>query len=463
MVLDTGLDRSAPSTSGTSPDGEVFSAGAVQAAGRDVVALLAEAERLQAAALDRLALVDRAGLAELWGYASTERLIAHRAAVSNRAGRDLVALARHLASHPETARAVADGRVSLAQATELATAARGLSDAYRLAEHQLIAACRGRDVDEVGRLARSWRAATDRSEAATDAEHRFTTRGVWLQVGLDGSCSGSLRLDPIGAQALHDALDTVPDPVQLPHPPRTLPQRRADRLVDICHEHIDPDATMPWTHTDTGDTAETDSSGGTDDADPDDTVGTDGDLDADSADGRGHADSDVNDHPSSHEAAAAGDLRRNPVRPRRWVSADVIIDVETLAGGCPTTIARLRSELACGASIHGPALDRILCDASFRALITDGPRAVLAYNRATPAIPPALRRAVIVRDRRCQFHGCDRPHTWCDLHHLEPRHRGGPTTLANLALVCRFHHGLVHEGGWQLTRAPDGTVETTSP
>jgi 5-methylcytosine-specific restriction endonuclease McrA len=87
----------------------------------------------------------------------------------------------------------------------------------------------------------------------------------------------------------------------------------------------------------------------------------------------------------------------------------------------------------------------------------------LAYNRATPDIPPALRRAVRIRDRCCTFPGCDRPWNWADLHHIVPRNRGGPTTAENLTLLCRFHHTTVHEGGWQLTRGPNGKIEVTSP
>ena len=40
---------------------------------------------------------------------------------------------------------------------------------------------------------------------------------------------------------------------------------------------------------------------------------------------------------------------------------------------------------------------------------------------------------------------------------------GGPTDLANLALVCRAHHRAVHEGGWQLTRGPDGHLKVSRP
>jgi hypothetical protein len=38
---------------------------------------------------------------------------------------------------------------------------------------------------------------------------------------------------------------------------------------------------------------------------------------------------------------------------------------------------------------------------------------------------------------------------------------GGPTDLDNLALLCRAHHRAVHEGGWQLTRGPDGRFTAT--
>jgi hypothetical protein len=36
--------------------------------------------------------------------------------------------------------------------------------------------------------------------------------------------------------------------------------------------------------------------------------------------------------------------------------------------------------------------------------------------------------------------------------------QGGPTTLSNLAMLCRRHHRAVHEEGYQLTRQPDGAL-----
>jgi len=40
---------------------------------------------------------------------------------------------------------------------------------------------------------------------------------------------------------------------------------------------------------------------------------------------------------------------------------------------------------------------------------------------------------------------------------------GGPTDLDNLVLLCRRHHRMVHEGGWQLIKTENGEVVTIAP
>ncbi len=41
--------------------------------------------------------------------------------------------------------------------------------------------------------------------------------------------------------------------------------------------------------------------------------------------------------------------------------------------------------------------------------------------------------------------------------------QGGPTTLSNLALLCRRHHRAVHEEGYQVARGPDGVLQFRRP
>jgi hypothetical protein len=80
------------------------------------------------------------------------------------------------------------------------------------------------------------------------------------------------------------------------------------------------------------------------------------------------------------------------------------------------------------------------------------------------SIPAPIRRAVLLRDRRCAWPRCGRPAVACDVHHLRHKQDGGETSLANLVLVCHFHHDVcIHRKGWQLTLHPDGTTEARSP
>jgi len=66
-------------------------------------------------------------------------------------------------------------------------------------------------------------------------------------------------------------------------------------------------------------------------------------------------------------------------------------------------------------------------------------------NRA--AIRPTLRRQVLARDgHRCQAPGC-RATRFLEVHHREPRWRGGRNSAANLITLCAGCHRLLHESG----------------
>jgi hypothetical protein len=88
----------------------------------------------------------------------------------------------------------------------------------------------------------------------------------------------------------------------------------------------------------------------------------------------------------------------------------------------------------------------------------------LDVGAATPTIPAHLRKAAALRHRHCAFPGCRQPASVCDIHHLIPRARGGPTSLPNLVPLCQFHHlTAIHRWGWTLQLHPDGTTTATSP
>jgi hypothetical protein len=106
---------------------------------------------------------------------------------------------------------------------------------------------------------------------------------------------------------------------------------------------------------------------------------------------------------------------------------------------------------------------RIACDCAMTRVLLGPNSEPIDVGRCTRTIPPALRRALVVRDHHCRFPGCDRPADWCDGHHLIHWIDGGETNLANTCLLCRRHHRFVHELGWQLRWGAPGEIIAIKP
>ena len=120
-----------------------------------------------------------------------------------------------------------------------------------------------------------------------------------------------------------------------------------------------------------------------------------------------------------------------------------------------------QSVLENGARVSAETSQRIACDAS-RVVMRHGHDGhVVEVGARTRTIPPALRRALHHRDRGCRFPGCGV--RFGQGHHIRHWAHGGPTTLSNLALLCRRHHRAVHEEGYQLDRQPDGQLRFRRP
>ena len=79
-------------------------------------------------------------------------------------------------------------------------------------------------------------------------------------------------------------------------------------------------------------------------------------------------------------------------------------------------------------------------------------------GHVTRSIPPATRRRVLIRDGgHCQVPGC-RNRRYLDLHHIQPRSRGGGHAPSNLITVCSTHHELLHRDVVHVIRNEDGSL-----
>ena len=116
------------------------------------------------------------------------------------------------------------------------------------------------------------------------------------------------------------------------------------------------------------------------------------------------------------------------------------------------------------AALHlGPLLcdgDRqyLTCDATCEVWFERGGEPIGA-GRVTRTINRRLRRALEHRDRCCVVPGCGATRG-LHVHHIRHWEHGGPTELANLVLVCPFHHRQHHRGVITITGTADDLTIT---
>jgi hypothetical protein len=120
-----------------------------------------------------------------------------------------------------------------------------------------------------------------------------------------------------------------------------------------------------------------------------------------------------------------------------------------------------QSVLEDGPRVSAETSRRLACDASRVVMRHDAEGRLLEIGARTRTIPPALRRALHALDRGCRFPGC--AVRFGQGHHIRHWAAGGPTTLSNLAMLCRRHHRAVHEEGYQVERQTDGALQFRRP
>ena len=152
--------------------------------------------------------------------------------------------------------------------------------------------------------------------------------------------------------------------------------------------------------------------------------------------------------PGSQSGAPAGHAGR--------VSAETSAAVP----GDPADPARCQVEE--GPAISVTTAQMIGCSASWSWMLHDSAGKLLDLGRRRRRPNAALRRAARDRDKcRCRFPGCESRRV--DLHHIQYWSNGGRTKLDNLVSLCKYHHMLVHERGYLIAAARDGTFTFYRP
>ena len=364
------------------------------------------------------------------GWASTQDFVTAASGGAKGAGRRTVALAKALRTdRAETARHLGAGWISRAQAAVVVSAVDRLPGDPELraaAEGLLLAQARDHDATDLAKVGRHVVERLDpdgvdrRDERALEREERAAHHARFLAIREDGI--GGVRLT--GRGSVEDAawLKTVLLPLAAPQPtgepgacggiPGSVRSTAGCGVADCAHDGRDPReaGARMW----------------------DALVESMRLLDGTEV------------LPDSHGAT-----------PR----VTVTIDYHSLVSGHGDGTV-----LDLGSNLSAAAVRRLACDAEILPMVLGSRSQVLDVGRTSRLVTLGLWLTLVARDRRCAFPGCSRPPVACDAHHVRHWADGGSTALANLVLLCRAHHTVIHTTPWQVSIDPhDGRPVFTPP
>ena len=121
------------------------------------------------------------------------------------------------------------------------------------------------------------------------------------------------------------------------------------------------------------------------------------------------------------------------------------VDFETGTG-----LARIEGQVA---PVAVSSAWRMSCEAGIAGFVMDENGLVIDYGREQRFFSKRQREALALVWGGCAAPGCDRPPSWTEAHHINFWARDkGRTDLADGILLCRHHHLLFHNNGWEITR-----------
>lgn len=336
--------------------------------------------RLEAVVCRTVAAYEQSGDWAPSGARTATAWLATRTRLPKAAAARQLRLGRRAAERPVASRAWEEGDIGTAQFATIAALGNERTEEALARDEALL-------VDQAGRLrfgdfaraAAYWAQLADPDGTEESAEARRGARGLHLSQSMDGMWLGSLTLDPIAGTIVADEL------------------ARIERLL-FCDD---------WSA-------------------------------AKEALGRDPGPGDLARTPAMRRADALVEMatrskvaKESAGRPAPLFS--VLVGYETLQGRV--------LELANGTVLAPGDLAVWLSEADVERAVF-GPKNRIEVSATARLFTGATRRAIELRDRRCTHPYCDRPASECEVDHVVPFARGGPTTQENGRLLCGFHNRL---------------------
>ncbi|MDE2752496.1 MAG: DUF222 domain-containing protein, partial [Gemmatimonadota bacterium] len=371
-------------------------------------------------------------------------VLRHATGVSRRQAVGRVRTVRVLDDLPVVRDALEAGKVSFANAARLAEASEVAGADAVQADAGLLSDAKSMSDDQFAREARRWAARNRSDRGEADYAHRRARRSLRIWDGDDGMTHLRGELDPMTGERIRNRLEAEARRLRRSDgrdERRTFPQAMADALDSVTATGSDivqgrgrinrargghsPDGSNNVQDRGRTNPARSGRSpGGRADGDAGRRSGNGRDSDADGRRDNGHNDD-----------AAADNLHQG--RPIADIAVVSYVDSGT---------GDLVSQLATGEPLPPSVLERLACNASITGILYDTNGTPLWRGTSKRTATAAQLRALIARDGGCVGCGCHP--ALCQAHHIRPASQGGPTTIANMVLLCWDCHYKVHHNQW---------------
>ncbi len=159
-------------------------------------------------------------------------------------------------------------------------------------------------------------------------------------------------------------------------------------------------------------------------------------------------------------AALAELVCTSPKRSANVPHITVVVDHKTLVeGGHEKSIRQTGN----GHDLPPETVARLCCDSTLQKVVLDQRGVPIDVGRKYRTATDAQWAAMRAIYSTCAWKNCDRPLSWCQLHHINEWNNGGSTNLDNLVPLCTTHHHRVHEGKWRIKLQPGRTLQIWKP
>jgi len=101
---------------------------------------------------------------------------------------------------------------------------------------------------------------------------------------------------------------------------------------------------------------------------------------------------------------------------------------------------------------------RLACGSGILPAVLGGASLPLDLGRSARLFNESQRVALGLGHRTCAADGCERPFSWCELHHEHAWAAGGATDLKFAVPLCHFHHQRIHDRRYQSARSAAGAI-----